>query len=94
MAEQEKGAPKPIWRERTAALLAPPGGVGAPRVELIGAREVYLENYKGILSYGREEIHVDGGGWILRVAGEDLEIQAMAPGQLRLTGRVTGLDLL
>ena len=37
---------------------------------------------------------MDGGGWILRVAGEDLEIQAMAPGQLRLTGRVTGLDLL
>ena len=50
MAEQEKGALKPTWRERTAALLAPPGGVGAPRVELIGAREVYLENYTGSLS--------------------------------------------
>lgn len=94
MADREKGSSPPTWRERAAALMTSPGGIGAPRVELIGAREVYLENYKGILSYGREEIHVDGGGWILRVAGEDLEIQAMAPGQLRLTGRVTGLDLL
>lgn len=87
---------KPGFRERTARLLALPadGAAGLPRVELTGDRELYLENYKGILSYGREEIHVDGGAWVLRILGQELEIKAMRAGQLRILGWVTGLEIL
>lgn len=83
-------------RERTSRLLALPadGVAGLPKAELTGDRELYLENYKGILSYGKEEIHVDGGAWVLRVLGQGLEIKAMREGELRIVGWVTGLEIL
>ena len=48
--------------ERTAqALDIPVEATGLPRVEVTGRHEVRMENHKGILAYGREEIIVSGG---------------------------------
>ena len=54
--------------EKTAQVLDLPGDVvaGLPRVEITGSRELRMENHKGILAYGTEEIHVSGGKLILR----------------------------
>lgn len=82
-------------REKAARALALPGeSAGLPRLELTGDREVFLENYRDILSYSREELSVDGGKWMVRIRGRDLEIKAMGPGQLRICGWVDGLDIL
>ena len=77
--EQERAPRKISLREKTSRLLDLPadGVAGVPKVELLGDRELYLENYKGILSYGKEELHVDGGAWVLRISGRDLEIKAI-----------------
>lgn len=93
---EEKARRKVGLREKTSRLLELPadGVAGLPRVELSGDRELYLEGYKGILSYGREEIHVDGGAWVLRILGQELEIKAMREGELRIIGWVSGLELL
>ena len=87
---------KPTLRERTAKLLDLPAEAagGPPVLALTGDRDLYLERYRGILAYGRDEIHVDGGRWVLRVRGRDLEITAMRPGQLRVAGRIDGLELV
>ena len=55
--EQERAPRKISLREKTSRLLDLPadGVAGVPKVELLGDRELYLENYKGILSYGKEE---------------------------------------
>ena len=86
MAERETR--KQSVGERAARLLAVPadGVAGVPRAELIGDNEVFLEHYRGILAYGKEEIHVDGGGWVLRILGRNLEIKAMRAGELRIFG--------
>ena len=86
----------PVGPEKTAALLDLPaeGVAGTPKVSLTGDRELYLENYKGILAYGKEEIHVNGGPWVLRILGRDLEIKAMRAGEMRITGWVDRLELL
>ena len=76
-------------RRREASSLFP-----VPRAELIGDNEIFLEHYRGILAYGKEEIHVDGGGWVLRILGRNLEIKAMRAGELRIFGVVTSLTLL
>ena len=82
-------------RERAARALDLPGeSAGLPRLELTGDREVFLEHYRDILSYSREELAVDGGKWRVRIHGRDLEIKAMGPGQLRLLGWITGLEIL
>lgn len=98
MAEKEPAVVtrKVSLREKTVRLLDLPadGVAGMPRAELTGDRELYLENYKGILAYGREEIHVNGGPWVLRITGRDLEIKAMRARELRIFGWITGLTLL
>ena len=94
--EQERAPRKISLREKTSRLLDLPadGVAGVPKVELLGDRELYLENYKGILSYGKEERHVDGGAWVLRISGRDLEIKAMRERELRIFGWVSKLEIL
>ncbi len=94
--EQEVAARRESLREKAARLLDLPvdGVADLPKASLTGERELYLENYKGVLSYGREEIHVDGGPWVLRITGRELEIKAMRARELRIVGWITGLTLL
>ena len=59
----ERRAKKESLLERTAEVFDLPGDLvaGLPRVEITGSRELRMENHKGILAYGPEEIHVSGG---------------------------------
>ncbi len=80
--------------ERAAQVFDIPGQVvGLPRVELIGQGELRMENHRGILAYGEEEILVSGGGMVLRVVGSGLELKAMTAGELRITGTISALEL-
>ncbi len=80
--------------ERTAQVFDIPGeAAGLPRVEITGCREVRMENHKGILAYGTEEILVSGGKLIIRVRGEGLELKAMTGNELFITGTIAGVEL-
>ena len=67
--------------EKTAEVFDLPGDVvaGLPRIELTGSRELRMENHKGILSYGGEEIHISGGKLVVKVRGSGLELRSMRP---------------
>ena len=87
--EEANHAPRKLtWREKTAALLDLPaeGVAGTPKVSLTGDRELYLENYKGILAYGKEEIHVNGGPWVSGSWGGTWRSRPCGPGEMRITG--------
>ena len=81
--------------EKTAQVLDLPGDVvaGLPRLELTGSRELRMENHKGILAYGSQEIHISGGKLIIKVRGSDLELKAMNASQLLITGDIAGIEL-
>ena len=81
--------------ERTAQALDLPADVlaGLPKVELTGDREVRMENHRGILSYGTEEIHVSGGQFVVQIRGEGLELRSMTGLELLITGRITSITL-
>lgn len=90
MEENRKGL-----LEKTAEVLDLPGEVvaGLPHIELTGSHELRMENHKGILAYGSEEIHISGGKLIIKVRGRGLELRAMNAGQLLITGSIQGVDL-
>ena len=81
--------------EKTAEVFDLPGDVvaGLPRIELTGSRELRMENHRGILAYGSEEIHVSGGKLIAKVRGRDLALRSMNASQLLITGEIFGVDL-
>lgn len=81
--------------ERTAEALDLPADAlaGLPRLELVGDGELRVENHKGILAYGREEIHVSGGVYLIKIAGQDLELRAMTGLELLITGKISQISL-
>jgi sporulation protein YqfC len=81
--------------ERTAALFDLPADVvaGLPRIELTGDSQLRMENHRGILAYGTEEIRISGGKLIVRVVGEALELKAMNPSELLISGRLRAVEL-
>ena len=81
--------------ERTAEVFDLPADAvaGVPRLELVGDRELRVENHKGILAYGREEIHVSGGIYLIKVMGQELELRAMTGLELLITGKITQITL-
>jgi sporulation protein YqfC len=66
---------------------------GTPRLELIGDGELRMESHRGILAYGPEEIHISGGKLVVLVKGSGLELRAMDPAQLLITGHITAVEL-
>ena len=79
--------------EKAAQLFDIPGqAVGLPRVEVVGRGELRMENHRGILAYGREEIHISGGRLVVRVKGSGLELRSMNPTQLLITGKISGVE--
>lgn len=67
---------------------------GLPRIQLIGGEELRMEQHRGILAYGPEEIHISGGKLVVRVKGTNLELRAMTPTELLITGEIRGVELV
>lgn len=74
------------WKERR-----PAEGVGLrPRtlVELYGNERVLIEEHRGILGYGQEEIRVGTSYGIAVIEGLDLRLCCMSRSQLVIRGRI------
>jgi len=65
-----------------------------PRIEVIGKGELRMEQHRGILAYGPEEIHISGGKMVVRVKGQGLELRAMNPTELLITGEISMVELV
>ena len=65
---------------------------GLPRLEMVGSRQLYLEHHTGILAYSEEQIDANTTGGVLRIRGERLTLMAMTAGELRIGGRITGVE--
>lgn len=91
----ERKGRRPGLLERTAEVFDLPADAlaGLPRLELVGDRELWVENHKGILSYGPQEIHISGGVFLIRVSGEELELRAMTGVEMLITGRIGQITL-
>ena len=58
---------------------------GVARIELLGNRELYMDRHRGVLAYTTEAVDVNGGGVVVRVMTEQ---------ELRITGKISGIDLV
>ena len=65
-----------------------------PRVEVVGDGELRMAPHRGILAYGPEEIHISGGKLVVLVRGSGLELRAMTPEELLITGTITAIEFM
>ena len=94
MTKQEKKPDR--FFDRVVDQFDLPGEVlgDLPRVTLLGGRRVLVENHKGLLDYGTEEIRIAGKRLTVLVAGDGLKLCAMNPRALLITGDVFRVELV
>ena len=68
--------------------------VNIARIELLGNRELYMDRHRGVLAYTTEAVDVNGGGVVVRVRGQGLQLLVMTEQELRITGKISGIDLV
>lgn len=86
-----------IGRLRQAALerldLPEDLPAGVPHLELVGDREFFMSQHRGVLSYSTERIEIGGGGLTICLLGSGLELVAMTGDELRIRGRLAAVEL-
>jgi len=61
---------------------------GYPRVTITGTTHVLVDNHKGILDYGTEEIAVAGKHMAIKIVGANLNLRAMNTDSLLVMGDI------
>lgn len=91
----EKQPRKESILEKTVRALDLPADalMGVPRIELVGDREVWIENHRGILAYGEEEILVSGGNFVIKLRGQEMKLRSMTGWELLVTGVIAAVEL-
>ena len=68
--------------------------VGIPSMELTGNRQFLMTQHKGVLSYSTEKVEISGGGLLVRLTGQELQLVAMTETELRVGGRIEKVELV
>ncbi len=89
----ERAGKESILERCVRALDLPAEAVGVPRVELVGRNQLRMENHKGILAYGDDEVLVSGGRLVVRVKGRNLELKAMTADELLIMGEIRAVEV-
>ena len=66
---------------------------GLPLVEIVGENRVLLENHKGVIAYGNQEVRVKVSYGVICVSGSALRLACMSRQQLIIVGRIDSVAL-
>lgn len=67
---------------------------GVPQMELVGNRQFFMSQHKGVLVYSTETIEIAGGTLLVRLLGRELQLQAMTESELRVGGYIEKMELI
>ena len=56
---------------------------GVPDMQLVGSRQFFMMQHKGVLAYSPEAVEIDGGTLLVRLTGRELQLQAMTETEIR-----------
>ncbi|MGC4019861.1 MAG: YabP/YqfC family sporulation protein [Muricomes sp.] len=66
--------------------------LGAAVVTIIGAGEVCIENYRGIIEYTDVLIRVQTKGYQIKLQGKHLQIEYYTNDEMKITGQIVSLE--
>lgn len=59
-----------------------------PKLTVVGRNELYLENHKGIIEFTSQRIRINLSRGFLELQGENLEIKALLPDEMKVQGEI------
>lgn len=86
---------KPVKEKIIDALDLPKDIVlDLPRMVLTGNRELYIENYRGIVEYTDTLIRLNTSANMIKVTGEGLNIKHIASEEITLSGKIKCMEFI
>ncbi|MFB5677269.1 sporulation protein YqfC [Paenibacillus terreus] len=64
-----------------------------PRLTLIGSRQLYIENHRGVLNFTPEELLLALSSGRLRIGGSGLVIRSILPEEISVEGEITSVHI-
>lgn len=68
--------------------------LGYSLVSISGNKEIIIENYRGILEYNKEYIRVSSKKGQIKISGSNLNIEYLNNEEMKITGRILGIEYL
>lgn len=65
-----------------------------PKLTMAGNRELYLENYKGIVEYTSAVVRLNLGEKELRITGENLGIRSIESEDITVSGLIGSVEFI
>ncbi|NLT39789.1 MAG: hypothetical protein GXX89_04915 [Clostridiales bacterium] len=89
---------KKRWYERMERMaesfrLPIDAAVGALRIEILSGCEVLVENHRGLLDFDDNMICIGAAHHLVKINGSKLKIIAMDQSQLRVSGKISSVEL-
>lgn len=81
------------WKEIAQSARQAETGVRRTLVEILGMDRVLVEQHRGIVGYGEEEILVNASFGLVRILGRELRLCCMSREQLVIRGRIGSVIL-
>jgi sporulation protein YqfC len=80
-------------RQRLASLLELPGDVvmDEARITLVGARQMMVENHRGVVEFNASRIVLGLPAGSMAVEGEEMAIATISPDQVEIQGRIKAI---
>ena len=84
---------KPEFSESFSRALEIPLDVALdlPKLIFTGNRELYVENYKGIVEYSEKHMRLRAAGFVIKINGTRLLIKEIGKDFIVIMGRIEGL---
>ncbi len=92
MAKKKNNAKAPLER-LTGAFDMPKDIIfNTPRFIMLGNEEIYIENYRGIVSYSETHIKLNTTKMPVAISGADLSITQIAAEEITVCGKISSVE--
>ncbi len=89
---KKKGAA--TLREKVAKMLELPEDVisDRPKITTVGRKEVFVENYRGIIEFTNEIVRINSNYGIITITGKDMKIREITNEDIIIFGNIDNID--
>ena len=81
-------------KEKIADAVALPKDItlNLPKVTLYGSKEIYIENYKGIIEFSEEVVRVNTSVHIIKITGKNLILKNITDEEILFSGEIPHVE--
>ena len=65
-----------------------------PKITLIGRRELYIENFKSVITYTESVIELNCAMYLLKISGKELEIKSLSSDLAEICGVIFDIEIV